>query len=273
MLAMPWPAQEEFNMLTYKDAAMLDDAFSNLNQTLLRNRMMKLEQQRSEQNATDTQAYRNAELGYRKQGLSDEAAQRVITNKAAQDTLNERIRADKATEAANQQNEEEKGSKIWYFISPATKNVWSFLGTASEANQHLSQLQAKAGNDQIEITDKEPDGLKDLNQIPIDDKNTLHASDAEAVRYYTGKINALAPKTTTTTRTGVEDGYPIDTTNTTTMARAPLDDIAPAITAPLSGPAPNPNARMKVKSPTGKVGTVPQNQLQDAIEQGYTQVP
>jgi hypothetical protein len=92
----------------------------------------------------------------------------------------------------NADTSKSKGSKVFYFVSPTTKNVMSFTGTADDAQAQLEKVQASKPDENIVMTDKEPDGLKDLNKIPIDDQHTLHASDEDALKYYTAKMQAKA---------------------------------------------------------------------------------
>jgi hypothetical protein len=152
--------------MNYKDVELMNQSFGGLADTLLRNRELaerkserEQDRERLSKQSEELADYRAAALGVRQQNAD--------TSKA-------------------------KSSKVFYFVSPTTKNVMSFTGTPEEAQAQLEKIQSIKPTEGLVMTDKEPDGLKDLNEIQIDDQHTLHASDADALKFYEGKIAAKA---------------------------------------------------------------------------------
>ena len=175
--------------LSYRDVGMVNDSLNNLGDTLFKNRVM---QQQQAQQQLENQRQRQQDLSeadYRQ--VQQSLEQKRIAAEAANYQSEADYRKAEAARAGKTANA--KGSKVFYFVSPNTRNVMSFAGTPEDAQAQFAKIQASKPGEQFVLTDKEPDTIKDLNEIPIDDQHTLHVSDADAAKYFMEKMKATKP--------------------------------------------------------------------------------
>lgn len=223
---MLWLAQESFNMLTNRDVSQLDEAFNNLSGTLMQNRVMKAqqqerqqEQQRLQQNATDEQQYRNTSL---KDKEDQDKVMADIANRRLQgeDTANaERARHDKAEESAV------SAKQMTSLFTPLGDEVKI---PSSSIDAHKKAYASQYPGQQLTETNPYYQVL-DISGVPHGYTSQKEYNAAALKLAQMTKQNG--PKTVTNIKTGTAGGFPIDETNVTTTATAPM---------PLSGAAPSP---------------------------------
>lgn len=239
--------------ITTRDEELLNQAFSGLSDTLLRNRMMKAEQsrqqqeqQRLEQNAAATQQFRQEELQQR-------GEQQQILDELASARLAETQKKDEQTDT----NAKNKEKTTLY-----NKNGEAVTIPSPKVDDFKKNYAATHPGDQLSETNP---FYKELNvagqTLGYTSQKEYDAAVIKLQEQQQLQQQKNAPKTVTRVIKGTQGGLPIDETNTTTTATSPMS---------MSGAVPT--ARVRVKSPTGQIGSIPSNQLQDALSQGYTQV-
>ena len=129
--------------MTYKDLEIENQAFGNLSDTLLRNRMMKQQQaDRAEAKSERQQAAAKAatERGQDVEFRERELQQRM---KAEED----RAKAEDTALGIRQQNADtasDKNKTVWYYVSPSTRNVKILLGRRTKRKPTWNKSKRKA---------------------------------------------------------------------------------------------------------------------------------
>lgn len=231
-------------MLTRSDVALLDNAFSNLGDTFYRNRALKAQAQERALQQANLNAYRQNSLQDRQRQLTDEEMNRNIMAQLAQERItdSQQNQQAKATQTDNELTKKLKQNTIKFHqqqIDEIINHVNQGIVSPEQGTQMIKQGVSKW--DDWEKTD-----------------NPMYAQYSAPDFALTGK----PAKTVTTVKTGTEGGFPLDETNVVTTASSPTG----------GAPTPTAQARVKVKSPDGKLFTLTQSQLEDAKAQGYEEV-
>lgn len=253
--------------LTFKDVGLLDNAFDSLNQTLMRNRMMKQEQsrqqqeqQRLEQNEAATQQYRNAELAQR-------GNQQAILDALAADRLAESQKKDTTaqTNAENKENDLTKRLKqnTIQFHDKQIQEIQDQVAKGTISPQQGTQM-IKQGVAKWDDWEKQENPLYSQYSAP---DFQLTAKPQKPVETGSQSVRQVQAKDANGNPVFDEKGQPVMMNETNTISKT-FGNPSPVPPAPSA----QPQTRVKVKSPDGKLFTVPQSQLQDAINQGYSQV-
>jgi hypothetical protein len=232
--------------MTFNDLAALDRSFGNLNDTINRNRMLKLQKQRFEQEQQRLQQQSQAVAQYRNQSLDEKTAHEQADEGLRRKLLD--IEAQKAqTAQAAQKSQATKNEKLFYvYTNDGSGNAIGPYPDIASAQQVLNQTKAKKPDADLYISPEPP---KEKVPIASPDGSIIHVDPNKYAETYEIFQKAKQQKPVGFTprqeirqvlnpahvANGVVDTNTpafLSLTNTTTPLNIPLPDQAPSGVSP-----------------------------------------
>ena len=227
--------------MNYRDVSMVDNSLDQLGDTLLKQRMMKAEQGRYDQEQQRLQQNATAEQDYRKQMLEDKVSKDAWERDPA-NPLNQQRTAAAAKDTAQAGNVGNNFKVKGYFYDPIAGKTIGFEGNPASLDQYAASYKQQHGND-LQILAEPPNSLtgkKEIGSITVGgNKHIFYSGDEamyqEAQAKYDAAKQAAADK-----GIDINTGKPLAGTTQTIESEIPAAEEKPADVTPASGGSWNP---------------------------------